>query len=67
MERELRQMIANKPILNSLYSLHPISEFRPIIYLLMKSVFKFFTIAIKFYCLFLVIFKVFFLICEFYF
>ena len=55
MERELRQVIDNQPILNSL-PLHPISEFRPITYLLMKPVFKFFTLAIKFYCLFLVIF-----------
>ena len=54
MERELRQVIGN--LTNTEKPVHPISEFRPIIYLLMKPVFKFFTLAIKFYCLVLVIF-----------
>ena len=54
MKRYLREVIGNQLILN----IPPpplIPEF--IIYLLMKSMFGIFTLAIKFHCLFLGIFK----------
>ena len=53
MKRYLREMIGNYLTLNSPLLL--ISEF--IIYLLIKPMFGIFTLAIKFHCLFLGIFK----------